>query len=481
MAKAKEKPIEISEEEEPIEGLETFTKDTPVSRMPPSPGSRVSDDKWFAFLENIPEDEWGHLIIYGYRWWPIIDKRIVDPSATTNIFKSVKPIDKDWLLKTWGTGSYNLKLNDTRKRKGQMVTECVVKFEEPYAEYPPVLDYGELVLDHRDNKGFVEWAIAHGKLESKGDKVMPSADMGAAQFLMDAGKRALEEGARVRPNTQPGDKGVDRAFDLMGKAYEKSIEVLAKPEKSPAAELSEVAKVLKDLGLGTGNSQGNLVEMILKLQTDNAKLLAEAQNKNIELLMKVMETQNKPHQQVSVAEQMESFAKVFEIMHGITDGMGKSGDWKSTAIEMVPNGIQAVSNLLHNIAVFKGIKPGQPIPPDQLISGELPPGVTAMPKEAALPPGALEMVNQLGMLVWDAINRNVSGTDWADSFIIMNGRAQYDMLCGLGKDQLIGGLQAIPQLWAKFEPVQPSLHKFLDEFMQVGPEMDKGEDEDGDE
>ncbi len=476
------KTVQNEAESESFEGLETFTKDTPISKMPASPGARVKDDKWFAYLKEIPEEAWQHLIIYGYRWWPIIDKRLVDPSATTNIFKSEGVITRDWLLKTWGTGVYNLKLNDTSKRKGQTVTECVIKFEEPYAEYPPVLDYGELVLDNKDNKGFIEWAIAHGKLEGRGDKLMPSADMGATQFLVDVGKKTLEE-SRVRPATQPIDKGLDRAVDMMGKAYEKSIEILSKPEKSSAQELGEVAKVLKDLGLGTGNSQGDVLNMFLKLQADMQKLIMDSNAKQMDLMMKIVELQNKPvKQEGSMIEQVKSIAEVFEIMQGIGGGKG-AGDWKSTLVEtvgeFVPKALQATSNLMHNIAVFKGMKTGQPIPPEQMVTDpSLLPGVAPNPADMQQQQQInLAMIEQLGTLVYDAIHRDMNGKQWGMAFIDMHGRAQYDAIAAAGKDAMVEGLKLVPPLWAKFEPIQPTLDKFLSDFIVAGEELDK-QDED---
>ena len=463
--------------------------------MPRSPGARVAEDVFFDFVDSIPPEEWGHLMLYVYRWWPVIDRRLSDPSNKAFIDKVSEPIEdmRDWLLRTWGTGIYNLKLNDTSVKKGGNLTETVVKFPDPYAKYPPVLDYRELELENKDNRQFVEWAKVQGFVKQQGENIV-MGDGGAQAVLLDVAKRAIEEGRVKKPETNPMDaKVVGKAVDYM---FEKAMSA-DKTQRNPGEELALYANTLKSLGLGSGNSQGDIVTMVIKMQSDNAKLLAESQQKQMDMLVKMMELNKpQPQPQGNMVDQMKSIAEVFGIMHEIGLGGGGKGDWKSSLVETVgdalPKMLQATSNLLGNIAIFRGMKPGTPVPPNQMMQEPviaLNPGAQGpqVGPQAVPPAAGPQMTMQdavgLGSIVYDAINRNMSGVDWGASFIETHGRAQYEMVRSIGKETLVSSLQMVPELWKKFEGIQPSLHKFLDEFMQAGEEYDKlqGQEVEGEE
>lgn len=507
MAKARVASTAVEETPPPIEDgeFEMFTPSVPTSEEPAPSGKfpypkhrRLTEAAFFEYLSMIPSQEWGHLAIYIYRNYPVIDRRLSDKDNYGYIDKVKEPFDRQWLLTTHGTGEYGVKLSDSNKNHASAyVAETTIKFNAGFGEYPPVINMKELVREHKDNRVYVQWLITQGQLKQDGDggTVATTAGEKAADFLLETGKQVLRE--RMNPSdlsAKTEATTMNKVVDMLGTAYNKALEIQARPPQSgDMSSLSELANVLKSLGLGSGSSQAELIQLLMKTQGDNMKLMVDMLSKQTDTQLKGIELQIQAQKTAggsSVVEQIKGFAEVIAILHetGILGGGGGKADWKSSLIEtvgeMIPKGISATANLIHNLAIFKGLKPGA-VPVNPITGEPQPPGeqaALAPPAQPTAPGIDQDSILQIGGLVLDAIHRDMPGDEWGAGFISMHGRATYDSLQALGKDALLSAMQQVPQLWKQFEPIQPALQKFMDGFLQAGAMIDKenqgGDDED---
>jgi hypothetical protein len=93
-------------------------------------------------------------------------------------------------------------------------------------------------------------------------------------------------------------------------------------------------------------------------------------------------------------------------------------------------------------------------------------------------PQMLESMMQLAPALLNALNIGRTGEEFADSLVTLYGQIAFEQIAGLGKETIMLGLQAIPQLWAQPAPIQPRLEIFIDEFLAWGTEDgEPGDDE----
>src|SRR5215469_17994332 len=63
---------------------------------------------FFESLTQFTPEEWRGMKIYVYRLWPVIDRK----EKEHFLAKVQEPCDEDFLLSTFGTGKYYLRLNN---------------------------------------------------------------------------------------------------------------------------------------------------------------------------------------------------------------------------------------------------------------------------------------------------------------------------------------------------------------------------------
>lgn len=102
-------------------------------RSTPAPADAVEPD-FFQRLQQLTPQDWetGHKI-YGYRLWPIIDRK----DEAHFLFKTSEAIDEDYLLRHFGSGKYSLRLND---RRGETRASKTVAIHNPH--FPPRVSPG---------------------------------------------------------------------------------------------------------------------------------------------------------------------------------------------------------------------------------------------------------------------------------------------------------------------------------------------------
>jgi|GEM_PF-6827767 len=110
-----------------------------------------------------PADFWDHMrslkpgqfFIYAYRLWPKIDRR----DESHYLTKTSEHIDEDWLLRTFGSGKYNLRLNNAEQRS--VATKTVSLHN---ADYPPKVNPLEVTTDPENS---IYWEIWGNKKETQ--------------------------------------------------------------------------------------------------------------------------------------------------------------------------------------------------------------------------------------------------------------------------------------------------------------------------
>ena len=108
-------PVRASEveKEAPVVSPSTKTPEFPTKVI------KAKDSGIFwDWLASLSDEDWTKVNVYVYRQWPIINKRLVDPSANTNIEKYMGSFTEQNLKESHGSGEYKLMVNDSSRTVG---------------------------------------------------------------------------------------------------------------------------------------------------------------------------------------------------------------------------------------------------------------------------------------------------------------------------------------------------------------------------
>ena len=75
----------------------------------------------------------------------------------------------------------------------------------------------------------------------------------------------------------------------------------------------------------------------------------------------------------------------------------------------------------------------------------------------------------LGQKAFNAFTQGITGEEFASSVYMLEPEL-YQMLAGMGKDQMLTVLQAQPAIWAQVAPRAAEVEQFLDAFIAYGQE-----------
>ncbi len=242
---------------------------------------RFNDIELFArFCRAYPTPEGA--ITYVYRLSPVIDREQLNSRDTSIEKVTGAVVDADYLLSKWGSGKYLLLFNDSnRPQSAQQVAKCTVEVNDP--TLPPMVDPGELVVSHPDNRAIVNrylnqgWTVkqSSNQLKPNGfEQLTPpaapaSAETVAVQTLSELARGAsaqLPAGAVVidrdmlrelLANRRAGGDDLERAFaiadrlkpaDTSGKLLDRAIDALMRrpePAAAPAPAASSGVETLR--------------------------------------------------------------------------------------------------------------------------------------------------------------------------------------------------------------------------------------------
>jgi len=442
------------------------------------PGAKPNGEPtpFFERLHQFTADDWRGLRAYLYRLWPVIDRK----ESEHFIAKLSEPFDEDYILRTFGSGKYHVRLNDSR---GKTVASSTLNCHNH--DFPPKVDPREVVgSDPQNAKYFEVWG-------------QPAAPAPAAASSDSAAATAIT-----------------RLSEMLGKVIDK--QQAGSPAEDLQADLGRIGGLVRELksllpqqpaqadALTTLEKAASLVERLRPQSAGAADSLALVKE-----VLSVVEKLNRPGpasplgQAKEFAETVKTFRGLFaaesrEESAGPEERGGGAGE-ESALERMVGKLFDMFKPAMPAIgaAIAQKILPGQTtllqaglgagpiaIPPSP---AQPSPGLTQPPvaapsaqvSESPASPGAdaaqLTMLSNLAALAASALNLGLTGDQFADQIQYKYGGAAYDQITAIPKDELLAQLRATPTVWNILAPFEASLPEFIAEFYAAGLEQPEGE------
>jgi cell fate (sporulation/competence/biofilm development) regulator YlbF (YheA/YmcA/DUF963 family) len=472
--------FEDLEQEESLKILEP-------SKTPPFPARNIDTNKsylFFDWMKQLTEEDWNHTTMLLYRELPVIDRQRVNPKAQSNI----EIFGSDWsptskkFLEEHGSGKYNVIVNDSNKAvkgKGGLIGK--VRFEVNDPNYPPVFVLEELIPEHPSNRSITAKLVAEGKLNLEG-KVMTTNQGGLTNdpAVMSLLTRLVEKATADKPQSR--DAAMEAVISTLTKLNDQSIQTIRDQLKGDDPDKTvKMITAIKDL-MPKHESENSTLALIVKMQGDMAKVQADAQVAREGLMLKMMEImQAKPSPEDAEDKILGRIATYKELFGGESNGGGRKPSIPELLIE---HGAPVVLKVLETIQGFVNIKNYQEGLKKQQQQGAQPKqeGVAPMveaPQQQQTQQGEGKVVEmqtaeqqiqlvmkQAAPMILDALKRNVTGDEFADSVEKMFGTLEYQKIVAIGKDKIIGSLMSIPEFAGQVLP--EVIGKFVDEFIAYG-------------
>lgn len=480
-------PPEFENFEEPPEGFEILDTRT----LPPFPAKNIEanrDHLFWEWQEKLIDPDWNHLVMYLFREFPFIDRTRINPKANINIEVIGSKFSKNSkkFLEEHGSGKYKLLVNDSNKAvRGKGGTLGTVRFEVNDPEHPPIFVLEELVPEHPSNKSITSKLVAEGKLTLDG-RIMQNTQGGTGDNAALIGLLTQLINKQSQTPVTSKDATAESMASMFSKTHETAMAMLKDQVKSDDPEkLVKMLAALKEM-MPQPSSGNDSLALIVKMQSDMAKVQADAQASRETMMLKMMEMMNaKPSGEDQEDKILARIATYKELFGGGEAGGSRKKDIWETAIEY---GAPVLGKVLDTIQGFvniknfeKGMKQQATQPQQQQTTVELPAAIEPQTEGESMPTTNPDVATKLtvlikgpaGAMIIGAMQRNESGDAFADGIKINFGRMTYDEIASVGKDQLIAVMKTVPEFWNQVVP--SSVEKFIDEFMAYG--QDESEEE----
>ena len=419
------------------------------------------------------------IMVYVYRIWPIMRE------GSRQVGKLSEPITQEDLLRMYGVGDYNIKMNDAGNAYAT-VCQCTVKNvgDRNMTENPPVLDPEG--LDHMDplNQSYLKFLASRGELR-KGDDDMAGVEVvreltGMVRDLTDKTLSERDDDRRRRPydpEAQAAIKGMEivqqaavRGQEMLDQSLKRSQEI-NQQQGDPIAVLERATKLVREIapmGGGGGDSGDKIVEiMSLMMNRDKEyydRLFIMQAQQITELKDSLVKTQTQAQTQETrpktMLEQISEFSAVRDKMRdmlGIDDEpQNKGGGW-TDHIPAILQGLTmlgaVIVNAAYNISVARTGQgtPIAPPNPDAIMTPEQAQAVQTG-HAAAQPPQFGPPHGQQGQT-----QQGQPQTQYPNQFAQEQAEAAYRQL------QNNGGLQTMTQFHAFLQMIEIPLLKSFQE------------------
>lgn len=424
--------------------VKTKPETTEETVRQPAPEARkwgilVPIEQFVAQISARPDKS--SLLIYVYRQWPIIDRKLVDSKAVNNIDKipcEDLPDDlSDYLLKKHGSGKYQMRLFDRNAgKKGAEVLRCEINLNNH--DFPPLTDPAE-VVERDENRSHIEYLKRTGRW-SKGDNVAESNGDAAAVKIL------------AEQITRMANKPTKETDDL--------------------DQLTKLAALLKSLApAGSQSDLSQLLPLMLKVlqPPSNDALLLKLMDQNTALLTKLMEGGNSKG-----GDAFDEIERVTQLAKALGLKPGGGGSWVSDLVQALPIVASAGATM-----IAQARAPQQPMTPGVSDAGF----PSVLPPPGGVAPGVIETspamgggtdVNmlqmvQIGQKALAAFDRGKTGDSFAEGLCEYeeNGDALYEQFAALGVDGLLTAFKQSP-FWAKYAARETEVKAWLTEFVAYG-------------
>ena len=488
--------------------------------LPESPGKKLSWNQMQEYLGLLTPEMWAHFSLYCYRLRPKIRKQLKDPKAPNYIDCFGEPFTTDYFIGRHGGGKYMLQAVDTDKRRedGSELFQCFYEVDD--VKYPPILDLAELELDARENQSYVTWLKTQGQLDSKGNVVdrnstPPAANNGtiSAKDILDILKYVSTMNAdqqnMIKSKLAPEEDTISKSVGQI------LLEKMKQDDPAKQVQMwSGLVAGLKDI-IGTSKSDTGISQIYDRLIT----MQGNHNETVMKLLDRLFQHQNQ-NQQPHTA--LDEFEKVFTLLDRAKQwgggGGGRRSGWDigyDIARDIGLPFIQTFSTAITNImALRRGQTPPVPTPnaPGVVVPASIdpyanpsaaaayasslnaprPPATAATPQPppagaqpaapatpgatssaAPAPNQALEIFQQYGNLVLNALNNGTPGYVFADYVTGLLGTATHAMIANQTEEVLVNTMLGIPEFQLFGEP---RLRTFVNEFIHYEEFSDEPED-----
>lgn len=479
------KEAEIEEEGfKLVENKERKLPKFPVKKIEAGKADILFFDGW---VKELIAEDYNHLDFYLYRTWPIINRQIDNPKAAINIAKLVDPaeVSRDWILKEHGSGDYKLLINDrnnTVKGKGGTLGIVMISIREP--DYPPRPILREVDLSDPVNRNYVDSLKAQGLVSNEGKVMTPQSSGGGDNAALIA---LLTQLINQRNSATPvKDTTQSDVSKMFLDANAAALSMLRDQAKSDGpASMVTLISAIKELIPQPVVPQGNgdmmtFLTLLMNSQQEASKQIAATNAQMIALLT------NKPEKdpELAMLEKMAMYKEMFQ-------GEGTGGSGKKSTLEVVAEiGAPVLGKALDivghymTLATLKakseagmpirnvtpqvqpqtveaqpiGIPEGEELPKDNVIE---------MPKRDESANPQLVQVIQFGKdLILASINRGDDGFTFAEHLEGLHGKLAYEQLANSGEEELIKAMKAVPEFWNPLASLEPTVRKFVQEFIE---------------
>lgn len=466
--------------------------------LPEPPGKDLSWDQMQQYLALFTPAMWSHVLVYIYRLRPKIRRQLKDPNLPNYIDCLSEPFNLDYFINRHGGGKYSLQAVDTEGKKPQATKQLFRAFVEiNEIQHPPILNFEELELEARENKSYVAWLQNKGILDGKGNVIQgqqgqqqpstPQTTFSSAKEVLDilsfANKMTTDQQNQFRAQFAPGEDSLSKSVGqiLLEKMKQDD------PAKQWTQIIAFMEKMSRPPDLG--------IAQILQMQ-------AEQRKTDLEYTRLLLENQGR---QSSTGEQFGQFREIISFARELigTSGGGRRNGW-DTGLEFARDvglpALQTIGNAITNIMMLKNggtpVAPMQAAAPPQgafdpysnpsamrqystAMNAQQPqptqPPTPPQPPPPGGPPNQLlDLFQQYGNLVVNALNNGTPGYDFADSISLLLGGATHATIAAQGEDALTTTMLTIPPIAIFGEArIRTFVHEFVHyaEYLESSPEQ----------
>jgi hypothetical protein len=313
----------------------------------------------------------------------------------------------------------------------------------------PKLNYHELVIDHPNNKTYVERLKNERILTPDGqimEDVQKNRELTGMQAIVDRLLGQLES-ARKRPDVD--ESALNRAIEMLGTAYSKAIDTTIGNKKSALEELTQVVEFAKSI-LATAQqpkqNDGEVWRELLKIQS-------EAHKTQLELMQRLVDAKTNPPGD----DWIDRFTRIAEVFGIRIGGGGGRESTLETVLRLGAPIVQSVSNI---IVASMAAKSGVPMPQQQTPQTT---EVTPVTPEDQVK----QVIRNYGGLVINALGNGIPGDEFAYNIINLFGIQVYNSIASYGKERILEAIKATPEFYQQVQHMMPTLEKFVDDFIDA--------------
>jgi hypothetical protein len=487
--------------------------------LPEPPGNKLSWTQMFEYLSLLTPEMWSHLSIYVYRLRPKIRRQLKDPNSPNYIDCYGEPFTEAYFIGRHGGGKFMLQAVDSEKKKtkdghGQEVFQCFHEIDD--VKHEPILDYSELEMTAKENQSYITWLVNKGILDSKGnivqDRNTPAAAVNGSMSAKDileilkyVSTMNAEQQNQLKSRLAPEHDAISKSVgDIL-------LEKMRQDDPAKQVQIwSGLVGGLKEI-IGTSKSDTGISQVYDKLIT----MQQTNTNTVMSLIERVLQNQNQTQQRTA----LDDFDKVFALLDRARQWGGSGGrrtGWDigyDIARDIGLPIVQTFSSTLTNIMALRrggatpaGAVPGAPTVPAAFDPYREPAAAAAYAKTqqaattptptqppapppppppapppggaepAATPPSAagtspelLQIFQQYGNLVFQALNNGTPGYAFADYISGLLGTTTHAMLANHGEDTLVSTMLGIQEFQLFGETrIRSFVHEFIhfEEFQE---------------